>query len=93
MSRALQDVQRRRAVLRARSGMERRRLSAELQGVMQPLVCADRAAGRVRRLVSQPALVLGLLGAVLAIRPRRLLKWSGPLLAAWRMWRALTGRR
>ncbi|MFD0668385.1 YqjK family protein [Ramlibacter sp. MAHUQ-53] len=93
MSRALRDLQRRRAVLCARSGMERRRLAGELAVVAQPLACADRAVGRARRLVSQPALALGLIGALLAIRPRRILKWSGPLLAAWRLWRAFRGQR
>lgn len=88
---AWQDLRRRRAVLQARSGMERRRLAAQAARLTEPLAGADRLTARARRLLGQPGWLLALAGALLVLRPRRVLAWSGPALTAWRLWRAVTG--
>lgn len=89
MSGSLDDVIRRRAVLQARSRIERARIATQIASLMRPVGMADRASAIVRRLVSRPVWVLVMAAATLLVKPRRVLSWSGPLLAAWRLWRGV----
>jgi len=91
VSDALVDVRRRRAVLQARSRIERARIASQAAGLLRPVGIADRASAIVRRLVSRPVWVLVMAAATVLVKPRRVLSWSGPLLAAWRVWRAWRG--
>lgn len=91
MSTHLDDVLRRRAVLQARSRIERSRIATQAAGWLRPVGIADRASAVVRRLVSRPVWALVMAAALLLVKPRRVLSWSGPLLAAWRLWRGLKG--
>lgn len=87
----LDEVLRRRTVLQARSRIERGRITAQAATLLRPVGVADRASAIVRRLVSRPAWALVMAAATLLLRPRRVLAWSGPVLAAWRIWRELKG--
>ena len=89
MSRALAELQRRRAVLQARSRIERQHVVQQAATLLRPMDMAGRAAQATRRLLSRPVWLLGLAAAAVVVRPRRLLAWSGPLMALWRVWRAL----
>lgn len=86
MSDALDAVMRRRAVLCARSGVERERLAAQVGVLLRPVACADRVGGLIGRLLGRPAWMLAAGTVLLAVRPRRLLTWAGPLMAGWRLW-------
>lgn len=91
MSGALSEVMRRREVLQARSRIERARIATQAGELLRPVGIADRASAAARRLVSRPLWMLALAAAVVFVRPRRALAWSGPLLAAWRLWRGVRG--
>lgn len=59
----------------------------EVQHLRQPLAWADRAAVAVAWAAQRPWWVLaGTAGAIALAGPRRLLRWSGVALAAWRGW-------
>ncbi len=91
MNSHLDNVLRRRAVLQARSRIERGRIARQAQALLRPVGIADRASAIVRRLVSRPVWVLVMAAATLLVKPRRVMAWSGPLLAAWRIWRGVKG--
>lgn len=89
MSDTLAEVHRRRAVLQARSRIERSRIATQAEALLRPVGIADRASAAVRRLMSRPLWMLALAAGTLVVKPRRLLAWSGPLLATWRVWRGV----
>lgn len=89
MSNALDAVMRRRAVLRARSGVERERLAAQFGVLLRPVASAGRVGGLIGRLLGRPAWMLAAGAVLLAVGPRRLMVWAGPLMAGWRLWRRL----
>lgn len=89
MSQALDQIQRQRKVLRARSRIERAHLAASAEAMLRPVAVADRASQAVQRLVSRPVWLLLMAGLAAVIGPRRLVAWSGPLMTGWRLWRGL----
>lgn len=89
MSSALGDVMRRRAVLQARSRIERARIATRAEILLRPVGIAGRASAAVHRLMSRPLWMLAVAAVAVFVRPRRALAWSGPLLAAWRLWRGV----
>lgn len=91
MSRALDDIRRRRVVLQARSRIERAHIVMQATTLLRPVGIASRAAAAAQRLMARPAWMLALAVATLVLRPRRLLAWSGPMLAAWRFWQGVKG--
>lgn len=89
MSPSLEQLHRQRAVLRARSRIERAHLAASAQSMLRPVAVADRASQAVQRLLSRPIWLLLMAGVAAAVGPRRLVAWSGPLMTGWRLWRGL----
>ena len=59
--------------------------------LLQPMDKVGRAGSAVQRLMSRPLWILALAAASLVVKPRRLVAWSGPLLAVWRLWRGVKG--
>lgn len=70
-----QELAARRAVLVARCGLQRWELAIGADDLARSLRTVDAAVGVARRVASHPLLVAGaVVGAVIIVRPRRLLQ-------------------
>lgn len=72
--------------LQQRSAVLRERLAHQTQQLQPALDLAEQARDAGRWLRANPALVAGLVAALVVLRPRRLLRWG---LRAWAGWRLL----
>ncbi len=97
MSRGLQEIQRDRRRLQARSRIARARLTGHALAVQRPLALADKVYGGVRQALARPAWSVGMASAVVGLvamlGPRRALAWGAKGWTAWRLWRRLLGTR
>jgi hypothetical protein len=62
-------------------------VAGHAQALERPLAIGDRLLDGVRWLRANPAWPIGTAVALLAMRPRRLLRWSSRLWWGWRVWR------
>jgi hypothetical protein len=86
------ELQRKRAVLQARSNVLRHRLQSQLAVAQAPLAQADRWRERLGGLLARPHWVGAAAALLVLLRPARALRWGTQAWAAWRFWRQLRRR-
>jgi hypothetical protein len=92
----LAEIRTRRELLLARSAVEREALALELERWRAPLGLADRGFRVVQYLGRHPGVLVLLVAALVALSPKRALRWAGAAVAVWRGYRsaaALLARR
>jgi hypothetical protein len=77
----------RRERLRMRSTELRLVVGRNAQVLQRPLAVADQVIAGGRWLREHPEWPVGTAVALIVMRPRRLLRWSGRLWWGWRLWR------
>ena len=93
------DLVLRQKLLLARSAELRFTLADQAQVFKRPLTIADKAQDGLQWLFRHPVWPLGALIALVVLRPRRAILWSGRLWGAWKMfkrariWMASTSRQ
>lgn len=85
MNARLTELAERRATLVARAATQRAELSQAAAPWRGPLAVVDRGLAAVRYLGSHPALLVGVVAFVAALRPMRAAKWLRRGWLAWRM--------
>ena len=88
MSRQLDALRARRELLLARSAVERDALALLVQRWRAPLELADRGVRVVRYAREHPGALLAAAAVLVALAPKRALRWAGFALSAWRGYRA-----
>jgi hypothetical protein len=71
------------------SALQRQALVQDLHALAPPLGLADRVRGGLHWLRAHPELPLAAVVVIALLRPRRALRWSTKVWAAWRLWRKL----
>ena len=99
MNKRLIELHRQRGQLVERIAHQRTELARELAPVKAACDATDCAIATIRNGISQasslvqrhPAAAGGLVAALIALRPRRVMRWLGRGLLVWRSWRSLRG--
>jgi len=97
MSKRLIELQRQRGQLTERIAQQRATLVREAAPLRAACDSTDRVLATVRdtlRRASQlvqrhPAATAGLVAALIALKPRRVVRWLGRTIVVWRSWRSL----
>lgn len=87
----LTEIARRKESLVAKSGRERAALAAGFGVWQKPIDVIERGVAAARFLRSHPLLVAAAIVVVAVLGRRKLLRWAGRGLVAWRAWRTLQG--
>ena len=82
-----EDILLRKARLVELAAGQRIRLAHQLQSLQPLFFVADRGMAAMQSVRAHPAWVATVLGIVIALRPRRAIKWFRQGLIAWRAWR------
>jgi hypothetical protein len=90
MNTRLAAIEARRARLIERAAREREDIAFTLQSLSQPLRFIDRCVGAARFVISQPALVAGVVLVLALLHPRSAFRWARRAWAIWRGYRWLT---
>jgi hypothetical protein len=85
----LTEIARRKESLVAKSGRERAALVSEFGVWQKPVDVIEQGLAAARFLKSHPLLVVAAMVVVAALGRRKLLRWAGQGLVAWRAWRTL----
>jgi hypothetical protein len=86
----LAAIEIKRARLLERAAREREDLAITLQSLSQPLRFIDRCVGAARFVVSQPALLAGVVLVLALMHPRSAFRWARRAWGIWRGYRWLT---
>jgi hypothetical protein len=97
MSKSLIELQRQRGQLIERIGHQRAALAREAAPLKAAFDTTDWVLATVRDTLRQtsrmiqrhPAATAGLLAALIALKPRRVVRWLGRSIFVWRTWRSL----
>jgi hypothetical protein len=92
MNRKLTQLAERRKLLIAQAEAQRALLTYDLAPWRERLSLADRAIGAIRYIRSHPALIVGAVLLVTALRPRHAGTWLQRGLLAWQIGRRLRSR-
>jgi hypothetical protein len=87
----LAEIHARRELLLARSALQRDTLALLVQQWRAPLEVADRGLRVVRYARGHPGALLAAVGLIVALAPKRALRWAGSVLALWRGYRSAVG--
>jgi hypothetical protein len=90
-SQRLQEIARRRELLRARSATQRAAIAGTLQEWRNPLGFADRVSRVVSFLRAHPLLFAAAVAALAATPRGRLVSLVGRGIAIWRLWQTVAG--
>jgi hypothetical protein len=90
-SERLQEIARRRELLRARSAAQRAAIAGTLQEWRKPLGIADRVWRVVGLLRAHPLLFIAAVAALAATPRGRLVSLVGHGIAVWRLWQTVAG--
>lgn len=90
-SERLQEIARRRELLRARSAAQRAAITGTLQEWRKPLGFADRVSRVVGLLRAHPLLFIAAVAALAATPPGKLVSLVGRGIAVWRLWQTIAG--
>ncbi len=93
MQQRLIELQLQRGRLLERIAHQRNTLGQQTEPVVRVLHLGDRVAGIAseckRTVIANPLTTAAVLGAVLLLRPRRVLRWAQRGFFAWRSWKTL----
>lgn len=97
MSKSLVELQRQRGQLIERIAHQRATLTREAAPFKAACDTTDWALATVRDTLRQasqlaqrhPAATAGLVAALIALKPRRMVRWLGRTIVVWRSWRSL----
>jgi YqjK-like protein len=92
MSEKLTRLAKRRAALVARSAHQRETVARAAEAWHKPLALADRGISALGHLVKHPLLMAGSVAVVVALRPRKILRWAQRGWLAWRIVRGVRSR-
>ncbi len=81
------ELLRRRERLLMRAEMQRNELAGLVQTWQTPIRVVDGGLEVVRTLRAHPLLWVAPVALLVALRPRRALRWSGKAWTVWRLWR------
>jgi YqjK-like protein len=90
-SERLQEIERRRELLRARAAAQRAAIAGTLQEWRKPLGIADRVSRVVGFLRAHPLLFIAAVAALAATPRGRLVSLVGRGIAVWRLWQTVGG--
>jgi hypothetical protein len=87
----LAEIHARRELLLARSALQRDTLALLVQRWHAPLELADRGVRVVRYARENPGALVAAVAVLVALAPKRALRWAGSALALWRTYRSAVG--
>jgi hypothetical protein len=91
VNRRLAEIHARRELLLARSAVQRDALALLVERWHTPLELADRGYRVVQYARGHPGVLLAAVAALVALAPKRALRWTGSAMAAWRAYRSAVG--
>jgi hypothetical protein len=87
----LAEIRARRELLLARSALQRDTLALLVQQWRAPFELADRGVRIARYAREHPGALLAAIAVLVALAPKRALRWAGSALALWRGYRSARG--
>jgi hypothetical protein len=91
VNRRLAEIHARRELLLARSAVQRDTLALLTERWHAPLELADRGYRVVRYARGHPGALLLAVALIVALAPKRALRWAGTAIAVWRGYRSAVG--
>jgi hypothetical protein len=91
VNRRLAEIRARRKLLLTRSAVQRDALALQVERWRAPLGLADRGFRVAQYLGRHPGVLVLLVAVLVALSPKRAIRWAGPALAIWRGYRSAAG--